>query len=611
MYISPERRNSYSVLVQPNVDEDGNLQPMVIDSKGRIIVDSYGYIWSTKACPPGQSCVGQKTQTAGIQEAINYIANLGGGRVYIRPGTYNINADIYLNANNIIIEGAGVDTTVLNTMSLNNGQAVLYAITQGQSPNTNVVLRRFTIKSGLNMVSGESNNTREVQSENLIIEDVKVDIDLSQATSVSGQTATVINWWSGVYLRNFRIRRNNPNKISLGDAMGIGSNIRFYWYGGYILDPISGGAAINFQGGSYSASALTYPVIDQYYDVNSGTVLSNTEYLIDGVDFIGDVAALSLYAPAWGVLFRGSRFYATTNTGALTSMVALQNAQPVPFEVVFDSCAFIRDNKYQASVGAEAGYFRIINSKFVTINNGNISILAGNTGQYAPQAPTYLQVENTQFIYEDTWETPFSMANPGQNGPFAIVTLRNLQITTSSGSYGQLFILNSNYNNLEILDVDGLEIQGTSANTSNPFILLWENYPKSSGTDAPGSYVSIKYRGKRFFIPLDKVTMGSGAYGKDPNPVPLFDATAFNFATPSLPSSGTVVQNTYPFSVLVYLYGGSVTEVQITKVISGSTYTVFSNSSGVSMSGQAFRLDPGDSITITYSSAPTWVWVPA
>ncbi len=94
MYIKPVRKQSYTVLVQPNIDEDGNLQPMVIDSKGRIIVDSYGYIQSQKACPSGVNCIGQKTQTAGIQEAINYVWNNGGGRVYIKNGTYNLSSTL-------------------------------------------------------------------------------------------------------------------------------------------------------------------------------------------------------------------------------------------------------------------------------------------------------------------------------------------------------------------------------------------------------------------------------------------------------------------------------------------------------------------------------------
>ena len=78
-------------------------------------------------------------------------------------------------------------------------------------------------------------------------------------------------------------------------------------------------------------------------------------------------------------------------------------------------------------------------------------------------------------------------------------------------------------------------------------------------------------------------------------------------STPSVPTSATAQENTNPYTVDVYLYGGTVTEIQITK--NGTAYTVFSNSSGLALSGQGYRLQPGDSITVTYTTAPTWVWL--
>ncbi len=78
-------------------------------------------------------------------------------------------------------------------------------------------------------------------------------------------------------------------------------------------------------------------------------------------------------------------------------------------------------------------------------------------------------------------------------------------------------------------------------------------------------------------------------------------------ATPSVPASGTVQQNTNPYPVNVYVYGGDVTEIQITK--GGTAYTVFSVSTAIAMSGQAYKLNPGDSITLTYSTAPSWEWL--
>ena len=77
--------------------------------------------------------------------------------------------------------------------------------------------------------------------------------------------------------------------------------------------------------------------------------------------------------------------------------------------------------------------------------------------------------------------------------------------------------------------------------------------------------------------------------------------------TPTVPTSGTAQQNTNPYPVNVYIYGGDVTEIQITR--GGTAYTVLSVSTAIAMSGQVYKLNPGDSITITYSTAPSWEWL--
>ena len=106
------------------------------------------------------------------------------------------------------------------------------------------------------------------------------------------------------------------------------------------------------------------------------------------------------------------------------------------------------------------------------------------------------------------------------------------------------------------------------------------------------------------FTPLALSTMNNngGLYlrimQKPNNPAPT---------TPSVPASGTAQQNTNPYPVDVYVYGGDVTEIQITK--GGTAYTVFSVSTAIAMSGQAYKLNPSDSITVTYTTAPTWEWL--
>ena len=77
--------------------------------------------------------------------------------------------------------------------------------------------------------------------------------------------------------------------------------------------------------------------------------------------------------------------------------------------------------------------------------------------------------------------------------------------------------------------------------------------------------------------------------------------------TPTVPASGTAQENTSPYPVNVYIYGGDVTEIQITR--NGTAYTVLSVSTAIAMSGQAYKLNPNDSITVTYSTAPSWEWL--
>ena len=81
----------------------------------------------------------------------------------------------------------------------------------------------------------------------------------------------------------------------------------------------------------------------------------------------------------------------------------------------------------------------------------------------------------------------------------------------------------------------------------------------------------------------------------------------FTPATPAVPASGTAPVNVNPYSVTVYLNGGSVTQVRVTR--NGAEYMLFNSAAGISMSGQGYKLEAGDTISVTYGSPPTWVWM--
>jgi len=102
-------------------------------------------------------------------------------------------------------------------------------------------------------------------------------------------------------------------------------------------------------------------------------------------------------------------------------------------------------------------------------------------------------------------------------------------------------------------------------------------------------------------IEVDTLNIASGAaiYGQWVN----------SPATPAVPASGTAITNTNLYPVLVYINGGAITNIT-RKTITGTSYTVYSDSTASAVY-MPVRLESGDSITITYTTAPTWTWVPA
>jgi len=77
------------------------------------------------------------------------------------------------------------------------------------------------------------------------------------------------------------------------------------------------------------------------------------------------------------------------------------------------------------------------------------------------------------------------------------------------------------------------------------------------------------------------------------------NVNAFSITTPAVPASGTTITNNNPFSVDIYITNaGSVSSYQINNL------TI---SAGLSV-GQKITLAPGWSLTLTYSTAPTWTW---
>ena len=199
-------------------------------------------------------------------------------------------------------------------------------------------------------------------------------------------------------------------------------------------------------------------------------------------------------------------------------------------------------------------------------NNGtNASEFFANNINMASQSQYAIEIGNSFFVITNSIISQYGSSYPiylnGANG----LVLKNISLETSGTGYP--YAIYGSISQYGIFDIDGLT--STVSSIQSLFSL----------TSTPNR-LSIKNSVFPYTIPI---------------------------TTPAVPASGTAQQNTNPFVVDIYIYGGTVTEIQITR--GGTTYTVFSNSTGLALSGQGYKLNPGDSITVTYTAAPSWEWL--
>ena len=178
------------------------------------------------------------------------------------------------------------------------------------------------------------------------------------------------------------------------------------------------------------------------------------------------------------------------------------------------------------------------------------------------------------------------------------------------------FILAGMVGNSSTGQVITTEAPGYTVVSENYIVLASDNYLYvyfSSSSAYPSSdLTSVIFKNNHILLngysisQLSLNSTGSTAIAKisgtDFVDVPYPDIT-----TPTVPASGTALQNTNPYAVKAYVQGGALTEIQVT--IGSNTYTVYSNSTASAVY-EGFTLPAGASITLTYTTAPTWSWVP-
>jgi hypothetical protein len=580
MYIKPVRKQSYTVLVQPNIDEDGNLQPMVIDSKGRIIVDSYGYIQSLKACPSGVNCVGQKTQTSGIQEALNYIISIGGGRVLVKYGTYTVNQQITVSPQNevyIDLVGEGRPTIIGNTGAGSNISPVLGVALNPSTTTANdswFMLRNFKFLNqnvgqpaiGLNGGNPGASPPTNIRIGSVVIENVIIEDASTQSYSAD---KLWINRFRNAYVRNveiyavngvFGIEVNSVRNLKINNSIITGVQAAINVYSDYLNDNVSIEniiAEADYQNGASGGIISYYPTSPTYFQLRSLSIKNaiirsgTSSYNVDGINVPTQGAPSYLVnCNIENVTFEGQMRSAVSVYGGVNmnakNLIILQNSTGYPSEAL----RFHIDVQTNMNVNVEGINVNTAGS----LITAHLTMDSNSTGPFNINVKDYILYQNVPILQV--------LFTPYQSGTVPFRSLMKLK------GVAELTLNTAYFNNL--------------------YSQLYSQYP--SGTSSPVAILSPNYSATR---PNTSITI----YDYVPQP-----------STPSIPASGSAYQNLNPYPVEVYLSGGSATEVQVTR--NGTTYIVWSSSTAAAIPPLTVRLDPGDSITLTYSTAPSWTWLP-
>ena len=552
------------------------------------------------------------SNTNGIQEAINYVQAKGGGDIVVEQGTYTVNTNIVITGSNIRLRGVGRPTLNMNYNLITSNN------TGGQS---NITIENFVMNNTGIQIRPANVFTYPPQNSHLKLRNIVINNNVQ-----TKYLYTVINGWFDVLLEDFYLYDNGkPPSGTGGDAMGLGANVRFVWNRGYLYAPSIGGAGINWQGTYQSTSTPPAQVDMAGYNIATfGTTgATNVNYDFINVGIVGDWAALSIYPETWSIRFRGCEFTATYNTSGLFGMIAIQEANNLNnFDITIEDSVIKSDPQNSANIPSwNSLVFAIGFSSDVYITLRNVEVQNYYNGSAILVGLAYGSFYHV--IADGIKIIDFSTATGG---------VQVLSALNTSATYDALF------NNVEYLSVNGyvyaaggggsglfapsptgqferiiarnISLRSAVALATSPSYNAWAPliFYGNGTVDAEGSLIDIEVNGRRFVVPLDNfVYYGAGAVPiTSTEQIPHFHVTP---STPAVPTSGTAQKNTNAYTVEVYLSGGSATQVQVTR--GTTTYTVWSSSTATAIPPLTIRLNPGDSITLTYTTAPTWTWTAA
>ena len=524
------------------------------------------------------------SNTSGIQEAIDYVTTLGGGKVYLKRGTYNVNTTVVV-PSNIELAGEGRFLTAIEPSSTFAPNAYLSSISRNA------------------LIWLSSSQTTDATVLNTSIHDLEINIPLSEMGTINGIYSHV-NWQFVEIYNMYMVNASCGNEAMAPDSHDI--TIRNF------ITINSSGPVYFYLNASNTGQT--------YHDILVENIFNyiNQPVTDDRVAIIGNSPGLngtSNYNQVHNIIVRNIFVYVSPSvtSGTVNGVKIDTGINTLITDILIDGVTYygnasggVSGNPVVAYINLSYGqYDRLIIRNIFALNTNDIYIqhAAGNIPGYNT---SWMLIEGVE-MYNVQGDAGIAIVTTTVPQAFDYILIKDFIIALGSATnstngtpVGVMLAGGAAGQGAYRVDVkDGMVINGYAAISNNV-------YNGGGFQSPPFSYT---------YVNVEDVHAQSTGYSLANVPgtslvriKPTLDNIP-SISTPTVPASGTALQNTNPYTVEVYLSGGSATEVQVTR--GGSTYTVWSSSTATAIPPLTIRLDPGNSITLTYTTAPTWTWVPA
>ena len=524
------------------------------------------------------------TQTLGMYESMNYLQSLGGGTLYFkRSGTINLSTMQYFSATNTASMAQGtynnIDIIFEKGTTFNLSQLV-------NSTLTPAVWNFFTFLQGSSNITIHGNGTI---------------IDYGSVSLPSGadgiyvfdftQPLPNLSQFSNIEIEGFQIQNIAITKGGgAGGSILLGNGYNIKFHDNILLNIVGDVADI---GGSF---VYVYNNILKGWGANPALTVGTTYSSINVTDiWVYD----NYFQTVYGNYTGGGN---DEGISIITQQAFSSNPLEVDRVYIFHN-TFRGSNKYSGDID----------------NNQWLGTLKG------------LLIADNIFDYSDGYTSPWAISLDVTNVYDAyilnnVIRTGGYSPTTSYIDLSSFYGTGTPASGTVNATIDGLYIYDTSTLPVTTAVLSLNGHVSETYSPSTTSIIRLKniYGVNTKYLILnygatetpisivEKIygTISTGVVDVTATPITYMKDIPSNIistTTPAVPASATAQQNTNPYAVNVYLYGGTVTAIQITK--NGTAYTVFSNTTGLALSGQGYELSPSDSIIITYTTVPTWVWM--